>query len=1166
MTDTISNPPTFEPSTPQPRDLGDDAVALVEKWLSAPVSEHQKKESKSALLLAEVLKDQQGLDFTIGFVDRVVRPEDLGVAAQNLHALASQAPTFLPWYFKAGVRFGGTLAPTLPWLVVPIARRILRGLVGHLIVDARPTQLGKALARLSADNTRLNINLLGEAVLGQKEADARLAGTKALLDRDDVDYVSIKVSSVVPSINMWAFEESVATITDRLLPLYLDAARASSTKFINLDMEEYHDLDLTVAVFKRLLSRPDLKNFRAGIVLQAYLPDATAVLQDLTAWALQRVEDGGAPIKVRLVKGANLAMERVDAAMHDWALATEPSKQESDTNYKRALDWALRPEHTRAVQLGVAGHNLFDIAFAHLLAEGRGVSDDIEFEMLLGMAEEQAEAVRADVGDLLLYTPVVRPEQFDVAISYLIRRLEENASSENFMSAVFELTKNRALFDRERERFLASLNGVDTVVPAKNRSLDPQRIPLSSQGTFHNASDSDPSLPNIRQWGADILSRVGTSTLGDEVVAENQYTTEGQVDEAIQRALEAAPSWAALGGSGRAAVLRECAAELSRRRASLIEVAASETGKVIAEGDVEISEAVDFANFYALGAEELDAVSGAEFVPSKLTVVTPPWNFPIAITAGSILAPLGAGSAVIVKPAPQAKRCAAEVVSALWAAGVPKDVLIYADAAEGPIGQHLIAHPSVDRVILTGAYETAQLFRSWRPELPLLAETSGKNAIIVTPSADPDLAAKDVVRSAFGHAGQKCSAASLAILVGNVAKSDRFKNQLIDAASSLKVGLPEAATTEMGPLVESARGKLKTALTQLGDGEEWLVEPKQLDEEGRLFSPGVRTNVKPGSYFHLTEFFGPVLGIMHARTLEEAIEMQNAVDFGLTAGLHTLDSAELAQWLDRVEAGNVYVNRSITGAIVRRQPFGGWKRSSVGAGAKAGGSNYLVHLGSWRDAALPSEHEGEHLQAAVEQALQAVEPLLEDEQKVWLRRAVADDARLWAEEFGINKDVSSVGVERNVFRYLPVPVCEIRDVGGAAEHLVRSAAAGYRAGAVVTVSLPPGVSTQVHTALKAVGARVLEEPMAQWCERLASMGAVRVRLIGDDGGAARTALAQATQGSPEVAVYAGPMVSSGRIEMLPFLREQAVAITAHRFGNPDNISHTVLPEGEPRER
>ncbi len=615
-------------------------------------------------------------------------------------------------------------------------------------------------------------------------------------------------------------------------------------------------------------------------------------LQD---WAAARRANGGAAIKVRVVKGANLPMEQVESSLHDWPLATWGTKQDSDTNYKRVINYSLHPDRIRNIRIGVAGHNLFDIAFAWLLAKQRGVESGIEFEMLLGMAQGQAEAVKKDVGSLLLYTPVVHPAEFDVAIAYLIRRLEEGASQDNFMSAVFELSENEALFEREKQRFLASLDRARRRRPAAQPPAEPQPPGRSRCRTtrFENTPDTDPSLPANRDWGRAILDRVPSSTLGNASVEAATITDADTLNTVIATAVEKGKAWGALSGAERAEILHRAGDVLEARRADLLEVMASETGKTIDQGDPEVSEAVDFAHYYAESARKLDKVDGATFVPAKLTVVTPPWNFPVAIPAGSTLAALAAGSAVVIKPAKQARRSGAVMIEALWEAGVPRDVLTMVQLGERELGQQLISHPAVDRVILTGGYETAELFRSFRKDLPLLAETSGKNAIIVTPSADLDLAAKDVAYSAFGHAGQKCSAASLVILVGSVAKSKRFHNQLIDAVTSLKVGYPEDPTSQMGPIIEPANGKLLNALTTLGEGENWAVEPRKLDETGRLWSPGVRYGVRRGSYFHLTEFFGPVLGVMTADTLEEAIAIQNQIEYGLTAGLHSLNPDEL---------------------------------------------------------------------------------------------------------------------------------------------------------------------------------------------------------------------------------------------------------------------------------
>ncbi|HEX9228467.1 MAG TPA: aldehyde dehydrogenase family protein, partial [Arthrobacter sp.] len=598
----------------------------------------------------------------------------------------------------------------------------------------------------------------------------------------------------------------------------------------------------------------------------------------------------------------------------------------------------------------------------------------------------------------------------------------------------------------------------------QNRSLPAEPMPHDS---FKNTPDTDPSLPANRDWGRAILKRVPSSTLGNAAVEAATINDEATLNAVIDTAVEKGKAWGALSGDERAAILHRAGDVLEARRADLLEVMASETGKTIDQGDPEVSEAVDFAHYYAEAARKLDDVDGATFVPAKLTVVTPPWNFPVAIPAGSTLAALAAGSAVVIKPAKQARRSGAVMIEALWEAGVPRDVLTMVQLGERELGRQLISHPAVDRVILTGGYEKAELFRSFRQDLPLLAETSGKNAIIVTPSADLDLAAKDVAYSAFGHAGQKCSAASLVILVGSVAKSRRFHNQLIDAVTSLKVGYPEDPASQMGPIIEPANGKLLNALTTLGEGESWAVEPRKLDGTGKLWSPGVRSGVRRGSYFHLTEFFGPVLGVMTAETLEEAIAIQNQIEYGLTSGLHSLNPEEVGLWLDTVQAGNLYVNRGITGAIVQRQPFGGWKKSAVGAGTKAGGPNYLVGLGEWVSA--PGTATGAPAHPGVRRIEQAARDVLDAVELESLERALASDALAWTEEFGTAKDVSGLSAERNVFRYRALPVTVRLSEGEPLARLVRTVSAGVLAGSALTVSTAVDLPARLRTVLSGLG-------------------------------------------------------------------------------------------------
>ena len=1159
--------------------LTDQAVVKVRDWLD--YAQQESVPNPTAERLAAILQDPNGLEFTVGFVDRVVRTEDIHAAARALNDLGSIAPATMSFIDRAQIQAGSLVGRALPHVVVPAARARIRQMVGHMIVDARDKPFGRAVAELQGDGNRLNINLLGEAVLGEKEALKHLEDARRLLGRMDVDYVSIKVSSVASQISLWGFDETVEAVVKRLTPLYKEAAAAAGTpggtKFINLDMEEYGDLRLTIEVFKRLMSLPGVETLEAGIVLQAYLPDALASLQELAEFGAQRVGDGGAPIKIRLVKGANLPMEHVHAEIAGWPAATMPSKQATDANYKRVLWWALRQENMTGLRLGVAGHNLFDIAFAHLLSIERGVADKVEFEMLQGMASDQARAASRDVGQLLLYVPAVRPQEFDAAISYLVRRLEENAASENFMSVIFDLEADNPAFRREEDRFRASIEDLaellDAPVPGPNdtqdrgaqeaetleaagdraRELETTRAP-DQLPPFANEPDTNPALTANQQWARAAIERSADEGWLEQQTAPLSVEEE-DIDALIEGTRAAATEWAALPPMERARILYRTADILAARRGHLVSIAAAEVGKVVEQTDPEISEAIDFARYYAHRALELEQVDNADFTPDRVAVITPPWNFPIAIPAGSTFAALAAGAGVIHKPSKPSQHCSAAVVEALWEAGVPRRVLHCVYPASRDAGRRLVSHPKVDRVILTGSSETAAMFASWRPDLQINAETSGKNAMVITPAADRDLAVADLVHSAFGHAGQKCSAASLGILVGTMYTSERFRSQLVDAASSLVVDWPTNMSATVGPLTEQPSDKLRHALTQLEPGERWLLEPKPLDDSGRLWRPGIKEGVQPGSFFHLTEVFGPVLGLMKADDLEQAIEYQNAVEFGLTGGIQSLDIDEVRTWVDAVEVGNVYVNRGITGAIVERQSFGGWKKSSVGLGSKAGGPNYVMLMGQWSD--QPAKDAPVKSSPLINKWTDTLSP----DDITWLEQANASDARAWTSEFGTPRDPSGLEAEANIFRYRPAKVVlRIADDAEPRE-VARAVLAARRAGAELTVMVGPGVGGGVREVLADASTSVETIDDAVFITRLLrgdyddGTGA-RVRVIGTVTPFQRERLAV----RPEVAILDDPVTSSGRVELRYWLKEQAVSMTLHRFGNRSEAFHKLAAD------
>lgn len=376
--------------------------------------------------------------------------------------------------------------------------------------------------------------------------------------------------------------------------------------------------------------------------------------------------------------------------------------------------------------------------------------------------------------------------------------------------------------------------------------------------------------------------------------------------------------------------------------------------------------------------------------------------------------------------------------------------------------------------------------------------------MLISPAADLDLAVADLVASAFLNTGQKCSASSLAVCIGDVYTSDRFRRQLRDAVESLVVGDPSNISTIVGPLISPPDAKLRRALTQLEAGEEWLVEPQCLDADknSQLWTPGVKLGVRPGSSFHLTEVFGPVLGIMQAKDLDDALNIQNATAYGLTGGIHSLDNTEITHWTNNVEVGNGYVNRGITGAMVRRQSFGGWKSSVVGPGAKAGGPNYVAQFGITHD--------------------------WDDRNEDWLNRAICTDERAWADHFSKEQDPTSLFCESNIFRYRPLPGIAVREGPNANRYEVaRVRAAIERCGVNV-----------------AVWSSAAEESDEEFAAKLRDLHVPRVRVIGDVEEQVVKAAASA-----QIHVAQNPVVGDGRVELQNYVREQAISETKHRFGN-----------------
>ena len=954
------------PTDPEIDDLAQIAIDGARELLNESKPNLKRYDRASRKRFTRLFKDANAIAVTVSLTDEVMRISSPKDAVRILRKASKDATvTGFGVINTIGLKLISSISRILPKPVLFAVHTQVRLISKGIILPAENKKLAKQIKRRAKKGIRLNINVLGEAVLGDHEASERFDRVIEMMQRSEVDYVSVKLSSVVSQIVALDREGTLDRVSEKLRQIYRTSIATNT--FVNLDMEEFRDLRLTVDAFKLVLSEGEFKSLYAGLVLQAYLPESHEVFAELVEWSKERNQSSGGVIKIRLVKGANLAMEKAEAELHGWIAAPYQSKSDVDASYSRLLDTALRSDHAKAVRIGVASHNLFHISFALEIAKKRGVLEQLDIEMLEGMANPEALAIAKRSLRILLYAPVTRGDDFASAVAYLVRRLDENTAVENYLRSSFEMGTNPEKFNEQAERFNKSAAERHSI---STQSIRHRKTQFKVGDSFENAPNADLTLDSfvsklnrelktiLKLDGLEIPIVIDGKEIFDRSQIEGYDPSDNakvwyryavakssDVESAVKVAKKAFSGWNELGAEARSDILKRFGAIAHDEQEGTIAIMARDAGKTVAEADPEVSEAIDFANYYALSAISLDLEKHSS--PVGVVVIVPPWNFPYAIPTGGICAALAAGNSVIFKSAPETVATSWQLVNQLWRAGVPKEVLQFVSTEDNEIGKSLITHEDVNAVILTGAYSTAELFSSWKNEINLLAETSGKNSMVLTACCDIDVAVKDLVQSAFGHAGQKCSAASLAIVEKSIYENPNFKKQLIDAVQSLRVGPGYVLSTTVGPIIKKPEQQLERALTALDDGEEWLIKPNQIDEEGLMWSPGVKTGVKPGSWSHLNEWFGPVLAIMIAPDLETAIEWQNATDFGLTAGIQSLDPKECEFWIENIEAGNLYVNRGVTGAIVNRQPFGGWKKSSVGATAKAGGPNYVATLRNW---------------------------------------------------------------------------------------------------------------------------------------------------------------------------------------------------------------------------
>ena len=925
------------------------------------------------------------------FVDTLPYLKDGADISRHLAEYLAEAGDTLPWWVRAGARLlpgGGVLGGLLAYAARAGATRMAR----KFIAGSNVAEAVGAVRDLRARRLAFTIDLLGEATITEAEADHvqkqyldLLAGLtrevnrwpeEPAIDRDDRGpiprvNVSVKLSALYSQFDPIDPDGTARAVLRRLRPILRLAKQTGA--FVNFDMEQYSFKDVTLAIFREVLGETEFRDWpHVGIAIQAYLRDTEDDLRKLRDWA----RDGRkSPVWIRLVKGAYWDYETVIAAQNDWPVPVYTKKYQSDACFERCTLFLL--ENVDHLVPAFGSHNVRSMAHAMATAERLGVPPRrFEFQMLYGMADPLVPPVQSLGYRVRVYTPY---GQLLPGMAYLVRRLLENSSNDSFLRA-------SSAGDTPEEVLL--MNPVEygageqvpirpSTPPAEAHHGRPVKFRNEPPADFARATNREAmrkALAAVRgQLGRTYPAVVDNKPLPvgktitsvnpsrtAEVIGHVAAATKEQANAAVASSLAAFDGWRDTPVGERAALLRRVADQFRRRRFELSAWIILETGKPWREADADVAEAIDFCDYYAAEAEGLFTeqsrdVPGEDnryfYEPRGVAVVIAPWNFPLAILTGMTAAAVVTGNPSIMKPAEQSGVIAAKLMECFQAAGVPPGVVNFLPGEGEEVGPALTNHPDVAVIAFTGSLKVGLMINEQASRTPggqqlvkrVIAEMGGKNAVIVDTDADQDEAVKGVADAAFGYAGQKCSAGSRAVVLDGI--YDQFLARLIEATRSLTVAPAEEPGASLGPVIDAeARDRILRTIEN-GKSEARLAYQTDLGElagRGYFVPPTIFADVPENASIAQEEIFGPVLSVIRAKDLDDAIRIANGTKYALTGGVYSRSPEHLERVKRRFRVGNLYVNRKCTGALVDRQPFGGFKLSGIGS--KAGGPDYLLQF------------------------------------------------------------------------------------------------------------------------------------------------------------------------------------------------------------------------------
>ncbi len=800
------------------------------------------------------------------------------------------------------------------------------------------------------------IDALGDEVPGWREARPIVEGHRG---EQVPSQISIKPSALYSQIRGVAHDECVLVMTERFAEI---VRRAKAKKVgVFVDMEDAASISMSLEMIRNVLSQPEFRDFdQCGFVLQAYLRRTESDLETMLKWVRER----GAPVGIRLVKGGYWDAETLHSRQRSYANPAWERKGSTDACFER-LTLRLLENH-ELIHPAFGSHNVRSLCFAVKAAEHLGVSrTHFELQVLHGMADPLRDALTRRGFLVREYSPI---GSLIPGMSYLVRRLLENSSNESFLRQSFYEHDDPALLlkapafdpeDRGDSHLTAPPPGEFRSVANTGFGAPAARSDLSKQLELQRQKlRSQPLTIKPYIAGTYISTERKLEIFAPEdqslKIADLSLADQSSAESAIAALANYFPVWRDTPVADRAAILFRAAELIQRRRVELNALIILEVGKTWIEADVEVSEAIDFCNYYAIEALRISPAQRMGNYPGEVnrlfyegrgvTSVISPWNFPFAIPCGMFAASLVMGNTTLLKPAEQSSAIGSALFDTFIAAGLPERAAAFLPGEGEEIGPLLTEHREVATIAFTGSKAVGLEIVRRAAEKPgrhvkrVIAEMGGKNAIIVDDDADLDEAVKGVVASAFGYAGQKCSACSRAIVVGDA--YERFTQRVAQAALSLRQGPGSDPASFLGPVIDKA--SLDRLREQIAGGKargKVLAEAPEIALNGFYVPPIILAELPENDPLITQELFGPVLIVIRATDFDDALRKALDNEYALTGAVYSRSPKNLERAFREFRVGNLYINRGSTGALVMRQPFGGFAMSGVGS--KAGGPDYL---------------------------------------------------------------------------------------------------------------------------------------------------------------------------------------------------------------------------------